>query len=900
MTGRRSVILILVVIVVLLVGLTIYLQQRKGEVRTDHYGLVPNQALALLEVDDPTGTLSEVLHNNQLISQLERLAYFEDLFAGLNFLDSLWVREPVEPFLGSSLLMSFHVVGKEEIQWHISVQLNREVRAKDVSGYLERLFPEQVEVRMYDNTGIYEVQSAEGEARVFLTYHQGALVLSGSAILVEQSLRQWEEPGYFATDEGFLRLRSTAGRSSDANLYVRLAGLADLLKPHLSAETYKIFQAPGQFGEWVETDIDISDTRFSFNGFILPEASSYSLALQDQSASAIQIDRVIPANAWFAQVLAFSSAEGLKSTASEKQGEAELRLMSLPGFRASFPALVDGQIALARTNYSNLKPEENCFYIYRMHSRSEAEAFLVNALETYSSTAEVRLEQREYSIDEETVFQVYELPLLVPGTELAGGFLQRSPVRYATFLDNNLILANSMEGLSKYLHNVSLQKTLATDLDYTEFMAHLPSRCNYFTWFSLPKGYAYFRDLVSDDLKELMIEEEDAVKKFQAFGLTLSDRDPMPYASVALLYKPELREEARTAWESMMDTATRFKPYFFTNHYTRNNEIFVQDLRNKVYLINGSGRIMWQLPLGEPILGEVHTIDIYGNGKFQLLFATASKIHLLDRNGNYVERFPVSLRSPATGGVSAFDYEGNQDYRFCIAGSDRKVYLFDKEGNTVKGWGLPLTERPLSYPVQHFRISGKDYLVAADENRLYIWDRRGNIRVKVSGETGKAKGSEIVLNTRTRPYLTYSGPDGTVRTVYFDGSLENTTLREAGADHFFTESDLDGDGKPERILVDDDRLYVYRHTDRLFTYKFENKIQLPPQVYTFSGNDRKIGIVDQIDGHIYLIDNSGKTVRGFPQPGTGMFSIGKLSRRSEAYNLLVPGRGNFLYNYVVY
>ena len=61
-------------------------------------------------------------------------------------------------------------------------------------------------------------------------------------------------------------------------------------------------------------------------------------------------------------------------------------------------------------------------------------------------------------------------------------------------------------------------------------------------------------------------------------------------------------------------------------------------------------------------------------------------MHILDRNGNYVERYPVKLRAPATNGLAVFDYENNKDYRLFICGNDRLVYLYDKSGNTVKGW----------------------------------------------------------------------------------------------------------------------------------------------------------------------------------------------------------------------
>ena len=75
-------------------------------------------------------------------------------------------------------------------------------------------------------------------------------------------------------------------------------------------------------------------------------------------------------------------------------------------------------------------------------------------------------------------------------------------------------------------------------------------------------------------------------------------------------------------WESKLDTLADFKPVFVVNHQTRQNEVFVQDLKNNIYLINQVGRILWKVQLPEPINSEVFQVDYFRNGKLQLLFST--------------------------------------------------------------------------------------------------------------------------------------------------------------------------------------------------------------------------------------------------------------------------------------
>ena len=134
----------------------------------------------------------------------------------------------------------------------------------------------------------------------------------------------------------------------------------------------------------------------------------------------------------------------------------------------------------------------------------------------------------------------------------------------------------------------------------------------------------------------------------------------MIYNSLSVSYKDEIREESTTEWETLLDTIAAIKPFFFTNHITGAKEIFIQDIKNNAYLINAAGRVLWKVPLKERIMGAVYMIDYYRNGKYQLLFSGKNNLHLLDRNGNYVERYPVRLRSPATNSLALFDYDNNR------------------------------------------------------------------------------------------------------------------------------------------------------------------------------------------------------------------------------------------------
>ena len=125
-------------------------------------------------------------------------------------------------------------------------------------------------------------------------------------------------------------------------------------------------------------------------------------------------------------------------------------------------------------------------------------------------------------------------------------------------------------------------------------------------------------------------------------------------------------------------------------------------------------------------------MDLFKNGKLQFLFSTPSKMYLIDRNGNAVNKFPVTFRAHCEQGITLCDYEQNKNYRVFAPCVDKQIYLYGLDAQLVKGWEPKKTDNPIVSRVQHVRISDKDYIVFADQYRVYILDRKGKERVKVS------------------------------------------------------------------------------------------------------------------------------------------------------------------------
>jgi hypothetical protein len=268
-----------------------------------------------------------------------------------------------------------------------------------------------------------------------------------------------------------------------------------------------------------------------------------------------------------------------------------------------------------------------------------------------------------------------------------------------------------------------------------------------------------------------------------------------------------------------------------------------------------------------------------------------------------VDGFPAKLRSPATNPVATFDYDGNRDYRFFIAGEDRRIYAYDKNGNVVTGWDFERSEKPVRKALQHFRISNRDYIVFADENRPYILDRRGNERIKPTRFFSQAPNSTFVLeanSSKTPPRLVTTDTLGLVRFIYFDGRVDDKALKAISPSHSFDYQDVDADGLKDFIIVDEKNLYVFNNNGKeLFSKKFQNDLSPLSIYFHFGARDRKIGVICEERAEIFLINGDGSQYKGFPLKGITPFSIGQFANTKSKFNLVVGSSTGFVLNYAV-
>jgi hypothetical protein len=916
-------ILIIIASLFLVVVAGYFLFLRDDFERADPFTAVPDDASIIIKIRGPYFNIRPILEENNIWNEILAFPSVKRFNTNFITLDSILSndRRAAEMVKKNELMLSFHQSGKNKFDFIAYMPLVSRNSDKQLISLVEQNAEGKAVItgRKYSGSRIFDVRFLERTNLNFsIGFSNGLVIISPSGILLEEAIRRLDQPDTGNLRPGFLQVSKTAGQNVEANIFINYRTLPVMLSALLNEKYKENLQDFTGFADWGELDASIRDDVLLLNGLTITDqsANEYLDIFLNQQPQKIEIEKVIPDQV--AAFIVFSIEdfpefkekyrEYLRISGSLDDYQDEIDEINNSydiDLEKIFYSFMDKEAGILITDVKNYDRDENTFFILKTLSQNQAEDQIMEIINKAAEIEHSSIQDfiQNYRIDNEIQIKIYRMPLPSLAPKLLGRVFEGIQNRYCTFYDNWLVFGNSVPSLAKYIHTNLLQNNLSSDLEFNKFSNFMSSQANIYFYIDISRSIDIIQRYLNDKAAISFDENKDHITNFHALAVQIANEGDLFYNNIFLNHSSGEIYEPQTIWESRLDHYFDFKPKILINHITQEKEIFIQDRENFIYLINSSGRILWKIKLENQILSDIYQIDYYKNGKLQYLFNTEIKIHLIDRNGNNVENYPVTLRYPATNGLAVFDYENNKDYRILLAAEDREIYAYNKEGQIVKGWSPDRTEQIIVRPLHHVKLEDMDYIIGTDNYSTYILNRKGETRINVKAHFPVSLNNDLKfdLNTPgTKPRIALTDTSGHIHYIYFDGSVEELICGDFSSRHFFEYVDLDGNGKKEFIFTDGNELKVYNSDKKLkFSRKFKSEIIFAPGTYQFSDRDIKIGIVCPDSEEIYLVNKDGSTYEGFPLKGSTQFSITNFSQFSSKFNLLVGSNNNFLYNYFV-
>ncbi|RZS92159.1 ribonuclease HII [Aquimarina brevivitae] len=770
---------------------------------------VPKDAQIIVKINDLEQAKSQ-LRNNDLIKNNTGL----DLYTYFNQLPAL------QKTSKKSALLCFSPVGKNDYEYTLISKIDQLLITKD------SLSNKKVEKFSYAEKDIYKI--SEADQAYFSTIADSIIISSSSQLVIENVIR--EQKNLVKAPSDLKRVYEVASSETPLSFLINGNKLYNLQQNLLPKDDIIGIK---KFSGWASMDASIAQNSIYLNGIVVEKDSLPSVLgiFNKTLPQENKIAKITPVTANGFISYTYDDFDILKNNLASIQ-EREYH---------DIPVEFDELFASVTEVGLIYNGDDTLLALTALNTDELIEELQGDKVNTFRDIS-------IYKHDNQISFAGIFNPLLAD-------FKEAFYFQFEEFI----VFATSQKALQDIIANILNTSVLGVQPYYTSLKDKLADRSSIL----MVGNISYLKEHIAnnglDTYKEgwnnfnhkgyeigivQLIRENDFA---HVHTLLQKSQDSSVATSVAQVASVTLENELLSA------------PVLVKNHRTKGLDIAAQDITNHLYLISDTGTIFWKKQIDGAIMGEIQQIDMYKNGRYQLLFNTANTLYVVDRDGKDVTPFPKKFEQTITQPLALFDYDKNKRYRIVIT-QGNNILMFDAKGEVVEGFGFNGTKTKIIAPPKHIRIGTKDYILVQEENgKLNILDRIGRTRVDVKGN----------IDFSTNEWYQYQ-------------DLFTSTTKAGG----LIQIDAKGGINKKEIGLEENHQVTM--TNKTLVTLSENKLTIKDRtleldygIYTapklfYINNKIYISVTDKQTKKVYLYDSNAELFPNFPVYGNSAISLGNM------------------------
>lgn len=839
---KRKALFITLAIVILVAG-GVWLFQSIQQKKTTLWDLIGKDASMVIEVTS----------FNSLQQKLESLPTLKKVVAsswGFNQLLSSQFLNDGKTFL------SIHPTSGDDFGFLFYTELNSTSAKLKLATFGKELQNKSsLTKRLYNGIEINEL-TKQGKPVFSFAEIDDILVMSASSFLLEGALRlrTAKESDLFRNSNTALFKLPTL-KADEGNVYLNVFNFTEManLFVHRDQSKNKLALHGSSLA-----DIKISNDKVLMNGFVVNTEDDLLTLFEDQQPRPIDVASIASnrvaamahfamsdADQWFVNQKEYLRKREVKSTDSLEQ---ELSRLSV-------------QVASIRKSIGNqyancyLGKEESVVSIIKLTDEKER-------VTVFDELASKLAEQKKDSLYVED-YAGYQIKLIDYKNFLYQLLYPLAPMSEQSFfvqIGQYLLLSENVELLKYFIDDLDAENTWGKSVEWNKFLATSLQESNINLFFDGKLATVLLRDQFNPKWK-LFIDSTSFIG-IDKGSAQLSRLESNFYLNVAFQFSEGPSRKANTSlvkvtYDFGNDITLPVK--VVKSHVAKEIEIMMADSLNNFYLISKDLKVIWKQPVNSAIVGDVEQVDFFANGKLQYFFTTHNAIHLIDRLGRYVEGYPKEIKTNGIAYSSVVDYDRSKRYRYLLTEAKGNLLLTDKTCSLLEGWNPRTLSGKMIGSARHYRILGKDYFIAINQNgTVNLMNRRGEMARGFPMELGIRPMGQFFItvgNSLSTTYFTVVSSDGLKVQFGLDGQIrrKEVLLKKSGSSQF----------KLVKSITEDS--YVFLRVD---------------------------------PGKIGLIDPDGKSLFEVENPGSSNWQLTYLvNRLKERFYCLYDPQQEFSYYY---
>lgn len=575
----------------------------------------------------------------------------------------------------------------------------------------------------------------------FAAVHKNLLLASSSTYVLESAIRHLENNTSVLDKREFESLLRSRGALS--GVYVNHSQIGKLFSGIIAREFLGYSDFFLKFAGWSCFEINAVEGRVNLKGYMENngDESCFSNIFNSQSARRSFMGRILPASTLFALSLPLSSVhEYLKShllylEMQKKSGTFAYKQKMAQGESAVKPREWVDSLAIEEIVSAYCKFGEKCEWITLV--RSKQQLGLGNVISAVVDRTKVeQAEPFQYKgylesvfgelfshCNEEYICKIGPWSVIGPKSVLD------------EFVSGNAYYFN----LDTYLEQTPLAEFVEREASM-KMVANVKEAGDSLLAIFKP----YTRGCIASQSEE---------KNFQYLTAEIKAVDGAAHADVnyyattlAQLPVPKEREEGEEVHFAVDSTINLPEGPFEVKDVTKKSAAYLEQAPNlKIRYLDANKKGVWTIPFDTPICGFVEQIDLYGNGRLQMLFASEDKLYLLDRLGRYVNGYPAKLPKRVVYGPKLLRNVNGNKYSIFVINEDNSISWYDVYGKHIPGWSDIVAPEFIKELPEFIKLGGVRYWILRAPSQLYLYTLEGK-RVEFADKKKKIdRESEVSL-----------------------------------------------------------------------------------------------------------------------------------------------------------
>ncbi len=571
--------------------------------------------------------------------------------------------------------------------------------------------------RRYNDAVIYSLPDG-----LYATVHKGLLLASTSSYVLESSIRHIENSTSILDKTEFEDLLKKHGATSC--VYINHNQIGKLFSGSVARDFLGYSDFVMKFASWSCFSLSVADGKLSLDGVLAngDDESRFSNIYSNLHGKKSGMGKVLPSSVVFAVSLPFSSIHDymkghtLYQQMQKKAGSFAYLQKQAMGDSAVEPLAWVDSLGIEELVSAYCKFGEKCEWITLIKGKH---SFGLNNV----ISAVVERDKIEQP-----------LPFRYKGyiASVFGELFSHCSEEYMLKLGAWTVLGPK-KVLDDFANGSAIYFTLEDYLSQTPLSDYLDKEASVKILANVKEG----GDSILQVFKPYPAAAIDRGLKVKNFGYLVADvlhRDgesamDVEYCSMMLekLPQPKAREDGVEMNFAIDSTIALPEGPYLVKDVAKKSDAYLEQLPNmRLRYMDANKKGIWAIPFQTPICGYVQQVDLYGNGRLQMLFVSGNKVYLLDRLGRFVYGYPAKLQKSAVLGPQLVEGINGQKYSFVVLNDDNTISWYDISGNRMAGFKDLVSPEFVKELPQIVELGGKQYWLLKAPSQLLLFSLDGS------------------------------------------------------------------------------------------------------------------------------------------------------------------------------